>query len=246
MSNPRLRGGDLRVLQVIVQPRENPDWPQARILVDGLDIFEAVAPGWVGFDPDQLLGGDSSPLVPGHQGRRVAVCRCSCGEAGCGVIAPIIGLSANGKQVLWRDFRDFTGVFVDPISRYPQVEQIPSRRWDVPDLRFDREQYLDTIAGAAQDRSWETPQRQTARLLTERLAPLGLVLPPDLPLDRAYPEWDGDGVMVRFGVEFEDGTVHCEELRLVSIEHDPDQAARSMASGLLDTPSADWSKTFGV
>ena len=66
-----------------------PDWPVVRVLVDGQDPFAAVAPGWRGFDPAKMLG-PRSPLLPADQGRRVAVYCCSCGEPGCGVIAPVI------------------------------------------------------------------------------------------------------------------------------------------------------------
>ncbi|MGZ0149556.1 hypothetical protein ACXJJ3_21000 [Kribbella sp. WER1] len=65
---------------------DRPDWPVMEIRVNGANPFEAVAPDWRGFDPADILG----PLVPVEGGRRVAVYRCSCGEPGCGVIAPHI------------------------------------------------------------------------------------------------------------------------------------------------------------
>ena len=58
----------------------------------------AAAPGRSGFDPRQILGAPF-PLLPVDLGRRVAVYRCSCGQPGCGVIAPVIVPSPDGACV---------------------------------------------------------------------------------------------------------------------------------------------------
>src|SRR5215471_5720648 len=109
------RGG-LCILSLQVEVvGDRPDWPVVRVLVDGQDSFAAVAPGWRGVDPAKMLG-PGSPLLPADQGRRVAVCCCSCGEPGCGVIAPVIVPSPEGRRVSWVDFRDYTGVFVGPVA----------------------------------------------------------------------------------------------------------------------------------
>lgn len=86
-SQPIAQGGlSVLSLQVAVAD-DRPDSPVVRVLADGRDPFAEVAPGWRGFDPAEMLG-PCSPLLPVDQGRRVAVCRCSCGEPGCGVIGP--------------------------------------------------------------------------------------------------------------------------------------------------------------
>ncbi len=134
--------------------------PVATLLIDGIDLFSDLAPnGFVGFDPDELLGPDE-PLVPAEPARRVAVYRCSCGEPGCGVVAPVI--SGGDAEVRWTDFQDFTGWFFSPL---PEDEPEDGRSLGAPELTFDATQYLNEVRRAASDRSWETPIRRTARLL---------------------------------------------------------------------------------
>ena len=93
---------------------------------------------------------------------------------------------------MWQDFEDYAGVFVKPATRYPDMDLVSCRQWDVPELRFERTQYAAAIAAARQDRSWQTPRRLTARLLHEQLSPLDLRLPSVLPLQAVFPEWEGD------------------------------------------------------
>lgn len=161
---------------------DRPDWPVVSVLVDGLDPFAAAASGWRGLDPAAILG-PGSPLPPAEPGRRVAVYCCSCGEPGCGVIAPVIVASPDGRRVSWVDFRDLVGVFAGPVA--DSADDYDGTPWDLPDLHFDREQYAAEIERASGDRSWETSRRATAGLVYERLEPLGLILPPDLSLGRA-------------------------------------------------------------
>ena len=221
-----------------------PDWPLVRILVDGRDPFAAVAPGWRGFYPAKMLG-PRSPLLPADQGPRVAVYCCSCGEPGCGVIAPVIVPSPDGRRVSWVDFRDYTGVFLGPDRRIDCGDE--GRPWDLPDLHFDREQYVAEIERASLDGSWESDRRRTARLLYERVEPLELVLPPDLGLAWADPAWNDDGVVLMFqrlirAPRFE---VRQQMLRLTSTLDDPDQAAQDMVQRLLSTSPDDWADSFG-
>jgi hypothetical protein len=246
VNNPQLaaRGG-LSILSVrfeVVDDR--PDWPVVRILVDGRDPFAGAAPGWRGFDPAEILG-SGLPLLPVDQGRRVAVYCCSCGEPGCGVIAPVIVPSPDGRRVSWFDFRDYTGMFCGPVTE-PAIGD-EGRPWDLPDLHFDREQYVAEVERAAADGSWETGRRRTARLLHEHLAPLKLVLPPDLGLAWVSPAWTEDGVALMFqsvvhAPQFE---VRQQMLRLTTTLDDPDQAAQDMAERLLSTTPDDWVDSFG-
>jgi hypothetical protein len=246
MNDPqRAARGGLSILSLqfeVVDDR--PDWPVVRVLADGQDPFAAVAPGWRGFDPAKILG-PRSPLLPADQGRRVAVYCCSCGEPGCGVIAPVIVPSPDGRRVSWADFRDYTGVFASPIAESADGDE--GRPWDLPDLHFGREQYVAEIERASRDGSWESDRRRTARLVYERLEPLKLVLPPDLGLAWASPAWSEDGVALMFerlirAPRFE---VRQQMLRLTSTLDDPDQAAQDMAQRLLSTSPDDWADSFG-
>lgn len=225
----------------------NPDWPVVRVLADGQDPFAAVAPGWRGLDPAKMLG-PGSPFLPVDQGRRVAVYCCTCGEPGCGVIAPVIFPSPDGRRVSWVDFRDYTGVFTGPLAQSGDTAE--GRPWDLPDLpdlHFDREQYVAEIGRASRDRSWETGRRQTARLVHERLEPLGLVLPPDLRLRWIAPAWRQDGVALMFERASHAPRlgIRWQLLRLTSALHDPDRAAGDMAEQLLSTSPDHWVDRFG-
>lgn len=142
------------------------DYPVVTILVDGEDVLATRGrPGYIGFDPEQMLGPDW-PLLPTRPPRRVALYRCRCGEAGCGVVAPMI--LTRGDLVVWSDFRDFTGVYDKPI-----VDQDPDEgeRIKLSRISFDGAQYRDEVRRASSDRSWETPSRETARLLSTYLDP---------------------------------------------------------------------------
>jgi hypothetical protein len=136
--------------------------PVATLLIDGEDLFAACAPnGFVGFDPDQLLD-SAQPLLPTEPPRRVAIYKCSCGEPGCGVVAPVI--STTGIEVRWTDFRDFTGVFMGPLAEDEEEEE-DGRTLSVEELSFDSTQYANEVGRATTDLSWESPTRATARLL---------------------------------------------------------------------------------
>lgn len=239
------RGDHVYLLKLEIHSPENPDWPVVRILVDGADAFEHVAPGWIGFDPDDILGHDS-PLLPDTDDRRVAVYRCSCGEAGCGVIAPTIARTPDARHVLWQDFRNYAGEFFRPLPTDSNTDLTGlGSRWDLPVLCFDVHQYIAELARASQDRAWETPRRQTARLLRDQLMPLRLSLLPHLPLRGVVPAWEADGIVLRFGREHADGLLDQQELRLTSAHRDPSQAALDMADQLCSTPQEEWRHRFG-
>lgn len=244
MIDAQPHSGHVSLLNLEIHPHENPDWPVVRILVDGADPFETVAPGWRGFDPDDILG-PRSPLLPGTEDRRVAVHRCSCGEAGCGVIAPIITPTADENYILWCDFRNYAGEFFRPLPTNPDADLTGlGRRWDLPDLRFDARQYVAEIARSSQDRTWETPRRQTARLLRDQLMPLRLSMSLDMPLRGVVPAWEGEGIVLQFGREYDDGLLDQQELRLTSTHADPAHAALDMTDQLLSTPQKEWHHRF--
>ncbi|MFF0266336.1 hypothetical protein [Kribbella sp. NPDC004536] len=207
---------------------DRPDWPVVTIRVNGRDLFGQ--DGWQGFDPAQILG-DGSPLVPDDHGRRVAVYRCSCGEPGCGVVAPYIVASPDDWRISWVDFRDYTGVFARPLA--PGSDDHEGRSLGFPDLYFGRDQYLDEVRRATNDRSWETPRRQTARLLEEQLGPMP-------GLRWVSPAWSEEGVVL--SIERDDQLL----LHLTSSKQDPVDAAADMARRLRSTPSEEWPWKFGL
>lgn len=236
-------GGRISELALKIHAPQHPDQPEVSILIDGADPFLEIAPDWRGFDPNDILG-HAAPLVPEPHGRRVAVYRCSCGEAGCGCIAPIVAASPDGRYVHWLDFRNFVGWFSGPIAP-PVAEDEPGdgTPWDLADVRFDRGQYLREVNRAATDFSWETPRRRTARLLRERLAPLAPVLPPDLRLGWVVPAWEGDGIALSFEHAAPEDYRQVV-LRLTSRHEDPETAAADLARQLLTTPPAEWGRRF--
>ncbi len=215
------------------------DWPVLGIRVNGENPFEKVAKDWQGFDPADLLG-VPSPLIPDGPGNRVAVYRCSCGQAGCGVITPFIVASPDHKRISWVDFRDYVGVFGGPIE--PEAADHEGKPWALPDLHFDRDQYIAEIQRATSDRSWETPPRQTARLVEEHLA--DLALPPTLALKWVSPAWKQEGVVLSFENAIR-GSSRQQLLLLTSTKTDPIEAANDMAEQLLSTDHGDWVRLFG-
>lgn len=243
MSHAKRRSTSVLTLEFEVLD-DRPDWPVVSIRVDGADPFAGVAKGWRGFDPDKILGSDS-PLLPVDNGRRVAVHTCSCGEAGCGVIAPYIVAAPDRSQVSWVDFRDYVGVFVRPTAR--DLEDDEGRPWDLADIHFDRDQYLDEIRRASNDRSWETHRRRIARLLRERLEPMDLVLPPNLTLSWASPAWVKDGVVVMFQRVSREPEISVQQqmLHLTSDRPDPEDAAEHMAEQFLAVSPDHWVDSFG-
>lgn len=247
MSEARQAGSGLSVLTLhIVEAGLGPDRPVVSILVDGADPFRTVAPDWLGFDPAAVLGWDS-PLLPTHLGRRVAVKRCSCGEAGCGVIAPAIVASPDGRRVSWVDFRNFVGVFIDPV--WDGVVDHEGKPWSLPDLHFDRAQYVAEVSRAMADLSWETPRRRCARLVRERLTAVRATVPPGLELVRVVPSRGtvGFDLSLAFVRDVPDPEYSRDwaELRLRSDAPDADAAASDVVDRLLAESPSDWTTRFG-
>ena len=219
--------------------RNSPDWPTVTISIDGVNPFAEVAPEWGGFDPSAVFIEDS-PLLPQNPPRRVGVWRCSCGIEGCGVIAPIIAGSENGEWVTWSDPRDYTGVFVGP---YPiDANPADGRPWALPTYRFEMSQYVAEVRRAAANRSWESPRRATARLLTELLR--GSELPAGLSFRWASPWKDGYGVSYQRN-STDPGQFRQVVLLMASGQPDSEVAARDMADRLLATPPEEREARYG-
>lgn len=117
------------------------------IRVDGENPFERIAKNWRSFDPAAILG----VLIPDDAGGRVALYQCSCGIAGCGVIAPYVVASPGRRRISWVDFRDYAGVFAGPVE--PLVADYEGTPWDLPDIHFAYDQYVIEVQRASNDRS---------------------------------------------------------------------------------------------
>ena len=208
-----------------------PDWPNATILVDGVDPF---AGRMAGFDPGDIFG-DDRPLLPDRVGRRVAVVRCTCGEAGCGVAAPEIRMSSEGV-VSWTDFRTYTGVFIGPTTEY---ELGGGRSLEYPNMYFDAGAYAAEVERATRDRTWETPRRVTARLVHQAMS---AIVPFRWQLGWVSPAWQSDGFTISLTDRFAGrGQVL---LHLSSPESDPEAAASDIIAQLSATPSMHWGSRF--
>lgn len=185
-------------LQFEVAEESSPDWPDLVIRVDGRDPFEGSRSGWRGFDPSSMLGEDC-PLIPTSSGRRVAVVRCGCGEAGCGSLAPLIVASVDGRRISWLDFRDYVGVFAGPVVD-EEIKPDWGRPKDLPDLHFDRDQYLAEVERVRWDRAgrrradgWPAGRRTPAP------SESGVAAESSLPwAGAAWP--DNQGVVISFAL----------------------------------------------
>lgn len=245
MRKPRTGPRPLSVLTLrfdVVDAR--PDWPVVTVLVDGTDLVGRLCGSWRGFGPETVLG-DDSPLLPVDLGRRVAVCCCSCGYAGCGAIAPLVIPSPDRRRVSWIEFREFgASAFDGPLRATDADDGAPC---DLDDVHFDRAQYVAEVQRASRDLSWETPRRRTARLLRERLEPEALVLPPGLTLTLVVPAPSGTGVGMLFQqpVQVPQHEVRHLWLDLDSAHDDPVRACEDLARQLLCTDRRDWVRVFG-
>jgi len=207
------------------------DWPLVGIRVDGENPFAEVAKGWRGFDPAEILG----LLIPDEGGGRLAVNQCSCAVSGCGVIAPLVVASPDRKRISWVDFRDYVGVFAGPVE--PRAANHEGRPWGLPDIHFDYDQYVTEVRRALNDRSWETPRRQTARHLKQRLTDHAL----PMVLRWVSPAWDKEGYVL----SFEHDTRGQQLYQLTSPWTDPARAAEDMAERMLAAAPDEWERLFG-
>ena len=130
------------------------------VLIDGVDVLKgpSATRDFIGFHPDQILGPES-PLLPKQPPRRVAVYCCNCGEAGCGVVAPMI--AKDGASIAWYDFRDFTGVYGTPVLDEPMdvEEEGSGTLLEIEPITFRPAQYRAEVARASD--AWTM---QSARL----------------------------------------------------------------------------------
>ncbi|WP_440708743.1 hypothetical protein [Herbiconiux sp. YIM B11900] len=227
------------------------DRPTVAILVDGERMFETTdRRSFIGFDPDAILTA-ALPLLPGHDAKRIAVHTCSCGIAGCGVIAPVIDLDDDGN-VTWSDFRDYTGVFTRPTDG---VGDSVGKPLALEPLVFDRTQYEREVERATADRSWESTGRRTARSLaalvsaeTGWLAGQGVVFG---WAEFAYWQRPDDTWRVEVHESLrreEPGAARqfIADLRVTSPTGDPEADAENLFRRLRGTPVREWSSVSPI
>ncbi|NYF11621.1 hypothetical protein HDC94_002777 [Leifsonia sp. AK011] len=245
-------------------PPDGRDDPHLSIRVDGveLSLLSGSQIGFIGFPADQILPAPAlfsvedswinddwdpsdawakPPLLQSADAQRIALYTCSCGTAGCGVIAPII--ATDGDVVTWTDFRDFTGVFVhpdDPSDGY-EGELLP-----MDQVRFDASQYREEVMRIALDRSWESPSRVTARILAMLLEEHHEVI-----ADAGYrvgwvaSAWWKEGAgRFEFTLERVDARSRNYVIGLTAKFGTPSARARSMMDRLLKHPVEEWFERF--
>jgi hypothetical protein len=135
-------------------------------------------------------------------------------------------------------------VFAGPTA--PESANHSGTPWNLSDMHFDGKQYVAEVARARADRSWETHRRRTARLVSERLAPMALVVPPGLSFSWASPAHGHEGVSLSFQRSTRDPDAFSQQLlRISSNQADPDTAAEDIVEQLLAVSPTDWVSTFG-
>ncbi|MEU4395063.1 hypothetical protein [Kribbella sp. NPDC023855] len=138
-------------------------------------------------------------------------------------------------RISWVDSRDYVGVFARPVEAAAANHE--GRPWDLPDIHFGYDPYVAEVQRALGDRSWETPRRQTARLMEQELTETAL----PVALGWVSPAWDGEGMVL----SFERARGGQQLLLLDSPQGDPGRAAEDMGERLLATAPADWDRCFG-
>lgn len=211
---------------------------QVRILISGRERLAQVADrAYRGFHPAKLLDPDLAPLRPARPAARIAVYGCSCGHTGCGCVAPLISHSAG--QVIWSDFRDYTGVYDGPVPRRPPPAD-DGRQLPVPEAVFDAGQYLAEVDRATADRWWETPPLLAARLLRGHLD-AGAARLAELGWTREYlgPAREPDV----YHLALRDADDHQICLDLTATAGPPESQARQLADIVLGSNPLHWPVT---
>lgn len=218
-------------LRIDLRDETEPNYPIVTVLINGKDILGHVEGGFIGFDPAEVL--DTGALVPTDPPRRVAVYRCSCGEPGCGCLAPVV--TRHGDRVVWSDFRDFTGVYNKPL--YGDGNPSGGTPRGIPDLEFSSAQYLEEVTRATEDRSWESDARATARILSEMLkANVQHFISQGYEVGWVGPHWDSAGSFQAYFTN-DRGDI---PVILTPKDGSPQEQAEEMASTLLTQPPDNW------
>lgn len=230
---PQIDSDHLHRLELRVElDRHRPHWPTVKVLIDGQNSLGLE--GHEGFDPDKIFS-NSNPLLPTVPPRRIAIYRCRCGEAGCSVIAPKI--VESGNEIYWRDFRDFTGVYVNPDTN---ADPSGGTKHGIPDLKFDAEQYRAEVERAASDRSWETHGRTVARLVQAELRSHSANFESREYRITSVGPYDDGAVSVWMQVLRAGVPVGNSVVRVAQPDGDPATLAARLAGQLVSSDVADW------
>ncbi|MGW1411039.1 hypothetical protein [Streptomyces sp. NPDC002403] len=122
---------------------------ECRPLINGRDVLAEVFDEGPADDLRYLLGPDT-PLHATDTPREVRLATAECTEGCCGAV--YVTIRREGQHVIWSGWRN------------PDQEDV-----DLPEFRFDVDQYEAEVRRASTDHSWEWPARTVARLLEERL-----------------------------------------------------------------------------
>jgi len=125
-------------LRIRVRPSLETNDHEVCLLGDGEDLIARFENGFIGLDPDDILVPPSS-LVAASEPHVATIGRCDCGYAGCGSVE--VTISRDAELVTWRSADSSFAV------------------------QFRADAYDREVARAANDFSWETPDRTTARLI---------------------------------------------------------------------------------
>jgi hypothetical protein len=136
----------LRVM--VPDPADVGSTVQVRPIVDDRDILE-VFPEGPGAQPEALLAPDG-PLAADVEPHEARLATATCTEGCCGAI--YVTIYRDGNQVVWGGWRN------------PDDASI-----NLPEFRFDADEYRRQLDQARSDTTWEWPARTVARLLGRRL-----------------------------------------------------------------------------
>lgn len=167
----------------------------------------------MGMDPDDILSFDT--LASRDMPHTAKVVRCGCGYAGCGSVN--VKISSKNDFIIWDCWSGDQG---NPAP---------------PTLIFEKKQYLQALAEAISDKSWESPGRTAARLLSS-------MLDHDLlAINNLKFQWASGRIKKgNFTISLA-GPQDCHQI-LVHLhwnEESPQQIAEKMAE-LLKQPPSDW------
>jgi hypothetical protein len=141
---------DLLFLRIVVPPLgQRSGAVECRPIVNGHDLLADVFDDGPAGDPGELLGPDA-PLRATDTPREVRLAEAACTEGCCGALH--VTIRREGLHVIWGGWRN------------PDDDDV-----DLPELRFDGDQYDVEVRRASTDHSWEWPARTVATLLRDRL-----------------------------------------------------------------------------
>jgi hypothetical protein len=194
------------------------DFPGVRLLVDGRDLLTWAGreDRYIGISPLGMFGADPD-LLPSEPPRRVMLYFTGTPDPAEPCLTVVIRVA--GDQVIWSDLHDSrvnTGDFDDIDVDFDVVDSQPL---GLPDLAFDREQYLAEVRRAMADREWESEHWDTAELLADRLRDSPLAELTGWHVDYAQP-----AILVVLAPE----------------PGSPAERVAAMAAWLLATPASEW------